>query len=104
MERLPSNKEGKILNALLSVAYRLSFPKSRPQLYRSYTEFATLPRPRGVLALTCLGSARCARPDRRSPTIVDFVAHRFLSVGWNLHEELNRPAIELFEGIRILPR
>src|SRR5439155_13582680 len=41
-------------------------------------------------------------PDRRSPTIVDFVAHRFLSARWNLHREFYSAAIELFEGIRIL--
>jgi hypothetical protein len=33
---------------------------------------------------------------------VNLVGHRFLAVGWNLHQELDRAAVELFEGIRIL--
>src|SRR5467141_4990869 len=41
-------------------------------------------------------------PERRSPTIVDFVAHRFLSARWNLHKEFHCAAIELFERIGIL--
>src|SRR6266850_1192962 len=41
-------------------------------------------------------------PHHHSPTIVDLVAHRFLSAGWNLHKELKCAAIELFEGIGIL--
>ena len=56
-------KKANLIKLLLSVAYRFSLLKSRPQLYRSYTEFAALPRPRGVLAVTCLVSLRCARPS-----------------------------------------
>src|SRR6202521_6357509 len=37
-------KKAKTPNALLSVAYGFSLLKSRLQLYRSYTEFALLPR------------------------------------------------------------
>src|SRR5258708_35266907 len=37
-----------------------------------------------------------------SPAVVDLVADNFLSAGWNLNEELDRPAVELFERIGIL--
>jgi hypothetical protein len=44
----------KIPNVLLSVAYGFTLLKSRPQLYRSYTELASLARPREILAGTYL--------------------------------------------------
>ena len=37
-----------------------------------------------------------------SPTIVDLVAHRFLSARGNPHKEFHSAAIELFERVRIL--
>src|SRR5260370_21518712 len=56
-------KKAKTLNALLCFAYRLSLPKSPPQSYRSYTEFAALPRPRQFLPVTCLVYLRCTCPS-----------------------------------------
>jgi hypothetical protein len=55
--------KAKIPNALLSVAYRFSLLKSRPQLYRSYTEFASLPRRPTVLGITCLVHLRHTSPS-----------------------------------------
>jgi hypothetical protein len=34
-----------------------------------------------------------------SPTIVDFVVYDFLSVGWNLHYELNGLAVDFLKRI-----
>src|SRR5260370_38534382 len=56
-------KKAKTLNALLCFAYRLSLPKSPPQSYRSYSEFAALPRPRQFLPVTCLVYLRCTCPS-----------------------------------------
>jgi hypothetical protein len=56
-------KKANLTKLLLSVAYRLPLPKSRPQLYRSYTEFASLPRRPTVLAITCLVYLRHTSPS-----------------------------------------
>src|SRR5947207_4851153 len=64
---MPSNKEGK--NSKCFADRRLQVPllKSRLQLNRSYTEFASLPHRPTVLAVICLVYLRLTRPnDARS--------------------------------------